>query len=207
MAKTKFYVVWKGRKTGIFNTWEACSAQVSGYQGAEYKAFDSLPAAQAAFRAAYADFKGKPAAASQAWLLAPTRPLLPSISVDAACSGAPGPLEYRGVETETGKPVFKAGPYRDGTNNVGEFLAIVKALVWLEEQEQAWPVYSDSENAILWVKAGKARTKLAHTGRNAELFALIDQAETWLAENKRSNKVLKWETDVWGENPADFGRK
>ena len=34
MAKTKFYVVWKGRKTGIFNTWEACSAQVSGYQGA-----------------------------------------------------------------------------------------------------------------------------------------------------------------------------
>ena len=207
MAKTKFYVVWKGRKTGIFNTWEACSAQVSGYQGAEYKAFDSLPAAQAAFRAAYADFKGKPASASQSWLLAPTPPLLPSISVDAACSGAPGPLEYRGVDTETGKPVFKAGPYRDGTNNVGEFLAIVRALEWLKEHEHAWPVYSDSENAILWVKAGKARTKLAHTGRNEELFALIDQAETWLAENKRSNKVLKWETDVWGENPADFGRK
>ncbi len=207
MPKTKYYVVWKGRKTGVFETWEQCSAQVSGFRDAEYKAFDSLPAAQAALRGKYADFKGKPAAASQSWLFAATRPLLPSISVDAACSGAPGPLEYRGVETETGKQLFKAGAFPDGTNNVGEFLAIVRALAWLKEHKQPWPIYSDSENAILWVKAGKARTKLAHTGRNEELFELIGRAETWLAENGRSNKVIKWDTDAWGENPADFGRK
>jgi ribonuclease HI len=207
MAKIKYYVVWKGRKTGIFNTWEACAAQVTGYKDAEYKAFDSLPAAQAALAGAYVDFKGKPAAATQSWLFARTRPLLPSLSVDAACSGAPGPLEYRGVETESGKAVFKAGPYRDGTNNVGEFLAIVRALAWLKEHRHDWPVYSDSENAIAWVKAGKARTKLAHTGCNEELFALIAQAEAWLAENGRANKVIKWDTAAWGENPADFGRK
>jgi len=206
MAKTKFYVVWKGRKTGIFNTWEACSAQVSGFRDAEYKAFDSLPAAQAALRGAYADFKGKPAS-TQGWLFAPTRPRLPSLSVDAACSGAPGPLEYRGVETETGKPVFKSGPHADGTNNVGEFLAIVQALAWLKEKKLDLPVYSDSENAIGWVKAGKARTKLLHTGRNRDLFDRIAWAEAWLAENSYSNAVLKWDTAAWGENPADFGRK
>lgn len=213
MAKAKFYVVWKGRRAGIFNTWDECSAQVSGYPGAEYKSFDSLPAAEAALRGRFADFKGKPPS-SQGWLLAPanvagvapTKPLLPSISVDAACSGNPGPLEYRGVETESGKQIFKLGPYADGTNNVGEFLAIVHALGWLQEQAINWPVYSDSENAILWVKAKKCRTKLAHTGRNAPLFELIHEAEQSLKVFK-TFRLLKWDTKAWGENPADFGRK
>jgi ribonuclease HI len=205
MAKQKFYVVWKGRRTGIFNSWDKCSAQVSGYPGAQYKAFDSLAAAQAALRGAYTDFKGKPFS-SQGWLFAPTKPLLPSICVDAACSGSPGPLEYRGVETETGKQIFKSGPYADGTNNVGEFLAIVHALAWLQEKKHAWPVYSDSENAILWVKAKKCRTNLAHTGRNEKLFDLINEAEESL-KSLKPHKILKWDTKAWGENPADFGRK
>ena len=205
MAKTKYYVVWKGRRTGIFNTWAECSAQVSGYPDAQFKAFDSLPAARAALDGAYSEFKGK-ASSTQKWLFAPTRPLLPSISVDAACSGAPGPLEYRGVETETGRQVFRLGPYADGTNNVGEFLAIVHALGWLKEKGHDWPVYSDSENAILWVKAGQARTKLAHTARNEGLFVSITQAEESLTGLKPF-RVLKWDTKAWGENPADFGRK
>lgn len=205
MPKTKFYVVWKGRRTGIFNTWDECSAQVSGYPDAQYKAFDSLPAAQAALRGAYADFKGKPFS-FQGWLFAPTRPLLPSISVDAACAGSPGPLEYRGVETESSKQVFRLGPYMDGTNNVGEFLAIVHALAWLQEKKLDWPVYSDSENAILWVKAKKCRTKLAHTAGNEKLFRMIDSAEKTL-KGLKPFRVLKWDTKAWGENPADFGRK
>ncbi len=205
MAKTKYYVVWKGRQTGIFNTWDECSAQVSGYPQAEYKAFDSLSAAQAAFRQKYGDYKGRPASLGN-WRSAATKPLLPSISVDAACAGSPGPLEYRGVETETSKQVFKSGLYSDGTNNVGEFLAIVQALAWLHEKKLDWPVYSDSENAIQWVKAGKARTKLAHTGRNDELFGLLKHAEETLKVLK-TFRVLKWDTKAWGENPADFGRK
>jgi ribonuclease HI len=220
MKKIKFYVVWKGRRTGIFNSWEACSAQVSGYAGAEYKAFDSLPAAEAALRGDYEQFRGKPAS-SQAWLFFPTRPILPSICVDAACSGVPGPVEWRGVETETGKQIFHQGPYPDGTNNVGEFLALVHALAWLKQQGSSgsgtagqMPVYSDSETAISWVKAGKCRTKLEQTDRNAELFDLISRAEDWLAENGLSGsstagqtRILKWDTNTWGEISADFGRK
>ncbi|MBL8103913.1 MAG: hypothetical protein JNM02_15390, partial [Anaerolineales bacterium] len=45
------------------------------------------------------------------------------------------------------------------------------------------------------------------TGRNEELFELIDRAEEWLKNNIYANKLLKWETQIWGENPADFGRK
>jgi ribonuclease HI len=205
MAKQKFYVVWKGRRTGVFNSWEACSAQVSGYPGAEYKSFDSLSAAESAFRGAYAAFMGKPASAGQ-WHMALTKPEIPSICVDAACAGVPGPVEWRGVETETSGQIFRAGPYPDGTNNVGEFLAIVRGLAWLTEKRLDWPLYSDSENAILWVKAKKCRTKMERTRKNAELFELIAQAEETLKDIK-SFRVLKWDTEMWGENPADFGRK
>jgi ribonuclease HI len=205
MAKQKFYVVWKGRRTGVFNSWEACSAQVSGYAGAEYKSFDNLSAAESAFRGAYAAFKGKPASAGQ-WKMALTKPEIPSISVDAACSGVPGPVEWRGVETESGQQLFKFGPYPDGTNNVGEFLAIIQGLAWLMEKGLTWPLYSDSENAILWVKAKKCRTKLERTRKNAELFELIAEAEETLKDLKPL-RILKWDTEMWGENPADFGRK
>ena len=160
MAKSKYYVVWKGRKPGIYTNWEACAAQVSGFAGAEYKAFDSLATAEGAYRGSYRAVAGKPAASLEQWKMALTRPLLPSISVDAAASGAPGPVEWRGVETGSGKQVFKAGPYPDGTNNVGEFLAIVDGLKWLKKDGLGWPLYSDSHNARLWVQLKKCRTKL-----------------------------------------------
>lgn len=206
MTKTKFYVVWKGRRTGIFNTWDECSAQVNGYPGAQYKSFDSLPAAQAALRAPYSVTKSEATLSQPPQVFSATRPLAPSISVDAACSGNPGPLEYRGVETESGKEIFKLGPFADGTNNIGEFLAIVHAAAWLVEQGYDWPIYSDSENAILWIKLKTCRTKLTQTGRNAKVFELIRQAEQTL-KTLKPFRLLKWETKAWGENPADFGRK
>lgn len=211
MKKAKFYVVWKGRQTGIFRSWEECSAQVSGCPGAEFKAFDSLPAAEAALRGSYEQFRGKPASA-QAWLprdsgVTPAQPILPSICVDAACSGVPGPVEWRGVQTETGEQIFHQGPYPDGTNNVGEFLALVHALAWMEKNNLFVSIYSDSKTALSWVRARKCRTELERSDRNIELFALIERAEAWLAEHEPGAKLLKWDTNAWGEIPADFGRK
>ena len=207
MRKQKFYVVWKGKKPGIYTSWADCEAQVKGFEGAQYKGFESREAAKIAFKGNYEDFKSKPHAVRQ-WLFTPNPPMLPSLSVDAACSGSPGPLEYRGVNTETGEQIFRAGPFPDGTNNVGEFLAVVHALTWLLKHDKEMPVYSDSENAISWVFTGECRTQLKRTPRNAPIFVLIRSAENWLAENElRDDAVLKWDTDLWGENPADFGRK
>jgi len=205
--KQKYYVVWKGRKPGIFTSWAECEKQVKGFAAAQYKAFDSLKEAEAAYQSKYEAFKGKPASQGK-WREASVRPILPSICVDAACSGAPGKLEYRGVFTESQEEVFRFGPFPDGTNNVGEFLAIVHALTWLAKHDKQLPVYSDSENGIAWVYTGKCRTKLKHTARNAPLFVMIHSAENWLAENElNDDEVLKWDTELWGENPADFGRK
>jgi ribonuclease HI len=207
MPKQKYYVVWKGRKTGIFTSWAECEQQVKGFVAAEYKAFDTLREAETAFKSEYEAYKGKPSSLGK-WRGASVKPILPSVCVDAACSGSPGKLEYRGVHTDSGKEFFRVGPFPDGTNNVGEFLAIVHALTWLTKNEKQMPVYSDSENAISWVYTGECKTRLKRTTRNAPLFIMIRSAENWLAENELlDDAVLKWDTDLWGEIPADFGRK
>ena len=207
MPKQKYYVVWKGRKPGIFTSWVEAEQQVKGFAAAQYKSFESLKEAEAAYRSEYAAFKGKPASHGK-WRTASVKPILPSISVDAACNGSPGILEYRGVYTDSQEEIFRVGPFPDGTNNVGEFLAIVHGLTWLQKHEKQLPIYSDSRNAISWVYNGECKTQLKHTSRNAPLFAMIHSAENWLAENAlRDNAVRKWDTDLWGENPADFGRK
>ncbi|MCK6540877.1 MAG: ribonuclease H family protein, partial [Anaerolineales bacterium] len=150
MPKQKYYVVWKGRKTGIFTSWAECEKQVKGFAGAEYKAFGTLREAETAFRSKYEAYKGKPSSLGK-WREASVKPILPSICVDAACSGSPGTLEYRGVYTESSKEIFRVGPFPDGTNNVGEFLAIVHALAWMAKNNKRISVYSDSESAIAWV--------------------------------------------------------
>jgi len=207
MPKQKFYVVWKGRKQGIFTSWEECEKQVKGFVGAEYKAFGTRKEAESAFQAKYEAFKGKSSSLGK-WKEADEHPILPSLSVDAACKGSPGKMEYRGVDTESGREIFRVGPFPDGTNNVGEFLAIVHALTWLVKHKKEMPVYSDSENAIAWVNTGFCKTNLKHTGKNALIFAMIRSAENWLAEYELDDDaVLKWQTKEWGENPADYGRK
>lgn len=203
MAKNKFYVVWKGRKTGIFGSWDECKKMVTAFDGAQYKGFATEREAKEAFAKSYWQSVGK----EQKVFNITNKPLTESIAVDAACSGNPGLMEYRGVYTRTGEQLFHKGPFEDGTNNIGEFLALVHGLAMLKKQGSTVPVYSDSVNAISWVKNKKCKTKLDENERNQEIFELIDRAEKWLAENSYPNQILKWETKVWGEIPADFGRK
>lgn len=209
MAKQqKYYVVWKGRQTGIFTRWDECAAQVKGYPDAEYKAFGSRQAAEEAFRGQYQDYEGKRVSSlSQQRLFEIGQPILASYAVDASCIGNPGTLEYRGVYTETGAEIFRQGPFEHGTNNVGEFLAIVHALALCKKHGLTLPIYSDSDNAIGWIKAQKCKTRLERDEKNARLFDLIERAEAWLKDNDYPNEILKWETEAWGEIPADFGRK
>jgi ribonuclease HI len=221
IKKKKYYVVWKGRQTGIFNTWDETAAQVNGFTGAEYKAFESRAEAESAFRGEYKAYRRKstprPLAVPGTAQLArsrlksspvqPDHPIPDSYCVDAASSGNPGRLEYRGVYTATRKEIFHQGPFQHGTNNVGEFLAIVHALAMFKEKGIPQPLYTDSVNAMKWVKAKKCKTKLARTEQNVPLFDLIARAESWLASNTYETKILKWDTRSWGEIPADFGRK
>ena len=210
MAKKKFYVVWEGHKKGVFTSWDICKKQIENFKGAEYKAFVSKNEAEKAFKGKYEDYKGKDTKKvmlSSEELKKYGKPIFPSLSVDAACAGNPGKMEYRGVDSETKRQLFIQGPFEKGTNNIGEFLALVHGLGYLKQKNVAFPIYSDSKIAMSWVKAGQCRTNLPISAENQQLFDLVKRAEKWLNENKYTTQILKWETKAWGEIPADFGRK
>ncbi len=211
MAKKKYYVVWQGHETGIFSSWNVCKKQIDGFQGAQYKAFVDKNEAETAFSKKYDDYKGidtKKKTLSDVEKKQYGKPILESISVDAACSGNPGKMEYRGVLTHNKQQIFIKGPYLKGTNNIGEFLALVHGLALLKNKRMhQLPIYSDSRIAMGWVQKKQCRTKLTFDASNKELLDLIKRAEKWLKENSFKNPILKWETKAWGEIPADFGRK
>lgn len=212
-SRKKFYVVWNGYATGVFDSWEECELQTKGYPGARYKSFDSQEAAVEAFR-------GDPD--EQIGLLrsiASHRPApvnyeafpeirLDALAVDAACAHNPGPVEYQGVWVRTGERIFHVGPLDGGTNNIGEFLALVHGLALLKAQGRPdTPVYTDSRTARSWVRLGHIKTNLQRTEANAHIFEMLDRAMAWLRANHVTNPILTWETQKWGEIPADFGRK
>lgn len=204
-SKNRYYVVWNGVNPGIYKSWNECQLQIKGFKGAVYKGFGTLEEAEKAYSEAPC-FRGKSAPEQKAPHKIPEN-LADAVAVDASCLGNPGKMEYRGVWVADGAPVFKAGPFEDGTNNIGEFLAIVHALAWMEQNGAHFTVCSDSRNAISWVKQKKCKTKLGRTGRNDKVFELIARAERWLATHPVNVPIVKWETKLWGEIPADFGRK
>lgn len=212
--KRKFYVVWVGHSPGIYDSWEECKAQTDGFPGAKYRAFDSQLAATNAYR-------GDPEeAAAMLRTIAKHSPkvtnyeaipdiILDSIAVDGACAKNPGPMEYRGVDVQTGAELFHFGPADDGTNNVAEYLALVHALALFDRQGNTHTaIYSDSRTALSWLRNRGHKSKLAPTPRNSRLFELLRRADAWVQSHPHyPNRVLKWDTERWGEIPADFGRK
>ncbi len=208
--KRKYYVVWKGIKTGVFDTWAECNKQISGFTQAQYKSFLSKKEAENAFEGSYWNYVGKNTKKTEVSFSEKKKvgnPIMQSISVDAACNTKTGDMEYKGVFTKTGQEIFIQGPFFDSTNNIGEFLALVHGLAWLKKQNNKLPIYSDSKVAIKWVKDKHAKTNQENTYRNKKIFEMIKRAEDWLKNNEYNTKILKWETRIWGEIPADFGRK
>jgi len=191
-SKQKFYAVRRGRTPGVYATWAECQRQTTGFKGAEFKSFPTRAAAEAWLADAAAPASGRPAT---------------GIAVDGACSGNPGPMEYRGVDIATGETLFSHGPFDGGTNNLAEFLAIVEAARMIDEGEHPGPVFSDSRTAMIWVEKGKHNSTVDERRMDRALRLLVEAAEGWLAGRERPPRVAKWETGVWGEIPADYGRK
>jgi ribonuclease HI len=215
MAKTnksKYYVVWVGQNPGIYHNWKDCQAQISGYPNAKYKSFSTEAEAKKAFKdSALSHISSKKKSDTK-----PTKASVDfakdinknSISVDAACSGNPGVMEYRAVETISKEEIFRMGPFHGGTNNIGEFLALVHALAMLKQKnDTSTLIYTDSRTALSWLKNKKVKTTLKATRHNKDVFTLLQRAEKWVKENDINNKIVKWPTKEWGEIPADFGRK
>lgn len=205
--KAAYYVVWSGKTPGIYDTWEDCEAQVKGVQGAKYKGFASRPEAEQALASSPENYIIRKPKAEKEENGQLSTPILPALAVDAACSGNPGVMEFRGVIADTGTEVFHRGPFNGGTNNIGEFLAIVLGLAYLKQNNLPWVLYTDSRTALSWLKKGHADTKIEWNAQNQDLFFMLRKAEMWLHDNTWTTPIYKWDTKSWGEIPADFGRK
>ena len=205
----KYYTVFQPfQSRGVYDTWDKCSAVVRGVPGSSFASFKTQEEATAALAAGSLQAARKSALSFSRWR---GRVITPCIAVDAACSGCPGPVEFRGVVLPEGFEAFRCGPFKSGTNNVGEFLAIVHGLRWLDSLSlrSSWKLYSDSATAINWTTSEEriCRTK-RRDSLGKELRILVEDAERWLKNTPVSEDViLKWETSAWGEIPADFGRK
>lgn len=213
MPKRKFYVVWEGRAPGVYDSWEECEAQVTGYPGAKYKSFGSQTDAVNAFR------NGDSTGLDLIRAIGAHKPdivnysafpeiRLDAIAVDGACAKNPGPMEYRGVSVATGEEIFHIGPLAGGTNNIGEYIAIIHAASLLARRgDYKTPIYSDSRTALSWIRRRRSNTTIKPTAENERVIELLRRADAWIAANNIVNPLLKWDTEHWGEIPADFGRK
>lgn len=216
----KFYVVWEGRQIGVYDNWDDVRDSVENFPGARYKSYTSQVEAVEAFRSSLA---GREASLGDILVGGrhsdaletpgngpgnyPPEVDLTAWAVDASCLGNPGVMEYRGVEVGTGREIFRVGPFDDATNNIGEFLAIVHALALMFRRGEWHTIYSDSKTGMAWVRQRRVRTQLQRTPKNAKVFELLARGLDWLSTHQYPVHILKWQTDLWGEIPADFGRK
>lgn len=136
---------------------------------------------------------------------------LDAIAVDGACAGNPGRMEYRAVRVVDGQEIFHIGATKIfiGTNNIAEYLAMIHlAAILTKNNDTTTPIYTDSKNTLSWLRKGHSKTTLEENEATAPTLELLRRADAWLAANGPiRNPILKWKTELWGEIPADFGRK
>ncbi len=216
----RYYVVWKGRQPGVYDNLDDAMEQVDNFPGALFKSYPTAAEAADAYRREElkndkADLGSLLLNSARMNMPAPGKPdymQFPEIdlngwAVDASCQGNPGRMEYRGVELMTGREIFRVGPFEKSTNNIGEFLAIVHAISLMQKKGETHTIYSDSVTGMAWVRDRKIKTKLERTAANENSFKMMERALSWLNSHSFRPRILKWQTEIWGEIPADFGRK
>jgi ribonuclease HI len=203
----KFYVVRKWKKIWIFDSRDECKDSVNGFSDAKYKWFSSKEDAEIALQEWWEKYYEVKKITKKVKVKNEDIPFFTeSIAVDAACSGNPWEMEYRGIDLQTWDEIFHE-KFKIWTNNIWEFLAIVHWLNYLWNDNRV--IYSDSRIAISRVNQWKCKTQINSDGNPdfSKTFDAIKRAENWLKENEIKHKILKWNTEDWWEIPADFGRK
>jgi len=196
----KYYVVWKGRETGIFTDWGTCKKHIDHFPGARYKSFKTLIEAESAF-------KGRPAsggAASRragassgvkkkAGIRTYTASDIEKMSIDTKIY-TDGGCEPNPGEAGSGIAVYRSekidelwyGLYNpNGTNNTAELNALHQALMISEDEiskKRSVAIFCDSKYSIQcvtqwaagWEKKGwkKAGGEIKNLVLIQEMFAL-----------------------------------
>jgi ribonuclease HI len=200
--KKKYYAIIGGKDQGLhYDTWNNIELKVNGNSGVYSKCLEQDKIAAMDY------FEKHKLAISEVKqdIKESTVVSIPEHGnvVDGACNQNTGEFQYQVFDLNTQSIKHTSKPYLNGTNNIAEFFAIICALRAFAKTKSNYPIYSDSTTAIKWVKDRCCNTKV----NDRELLMKISEQIEWLRSNNCPNPILKWETKIWGENPADFGRK
>jgi ribonuclease HI len=217
MAK-KHYVVWVGNNTGVFDNWAETQKATSGAKGAKFKSFPNITEANKAFTESYELHYGnsdgeKSTSGKIKVKITKKLDLKAYLTVDAAYNGKES--EWRGVMCGTDFPhepeIFRSPVHSGGSNNIGEFLALIEGICYLLKSNQLHiPIYSDSKTALAWHRNKEHKSTVIDNKINDPVMMnkFFKSFDFLNGKAKELNYILeKWHTKEWGEIAADFGRK
>lgn len=197
----KYYVVWKGRETGVFNDWSTCKKHIDHFPGARYKSFKTLSDAQAAFKGSASLSSGSPATKKKAGIKTYTAAEIKAIDVetkiftDGGCEPNPGEAGS-GIAVYRDEQVSELwyGLYNPkGTNNTAELNALFQAMIMAKSElseGRSVAIFCDSKYSIQcvtqwaagWEKKGwkKAGGEIKNLALIQEMFALYQELKSTL---------------------------
>lgn len=213
MSKNKFYVVWKGRETGVFTDWTEVSKLIKGFRNAEYKGFANKESAELEFQLGSPSGRSKinevkvsekPEGASSKT----KAPDYECLTVDGSYLGSKNMMQYRCVWNASGEEVFGTKPILGGNQNIAEFLALVGAMKYrVVTKQYDLHIYSDSKTALSWVRNKKIKSTYDLGQLDEIVQNRIYGALEFISKSGVAKNLFKWESALWGEIPADYGRK
>ncbi len=207
MAKYSCYAVLEGRVPGVYDTWNECSAQVTGYSGAIFKGHICHSSARYEFRLhqrrKIAKFKIRTTPLAKKKKVS-TLPTSEYIVAGASYDRFNDTLTYRVVMGGTNETLFESEVYSGGNQSLGEYLALIEALKWVRENyKHDIPVLSNSMSAIIWIENKAYKGSLGIHDMDSDLYLELKKAKEYLSDMcqdgyKYSLNTLKWNNKLLG---------
>ncbi len=223
MAK-KYYVIWKGGQTGIFDNWPQVQQLTAGRADAQYMGFPSKAEAEAAFADTYTKAlmkrslaKGNSASSKASTTAQSSKSLGNAADINIYCDGACSPNPGKsgtGIAIYQGKQLTELwyGLYQaDGTNNTAELNGMLEAFKLAQHyvDQQQVQILSDSKYSIDcitkwaagWQKKGWKKAD-GQAIKNPELVKACYQYYLAL-RNKITISHVKGHANIEGNELAD----
>lgn len=229
----KFYVVWKGAKTGVFTSWPEVQKNTAGRSDAQYMGFASKSEAEQAFASSYTKALmkrsltkqgAKPSANSKPASKANTSSAKAqsnlAIYTDGACSPNPGKsgtglAVYEKLDDKMQLTALYYGLYQAmGTNNTAELNGLLAGFkladhILAKGKHQSVDILSDSKYSIdcitKWAKGWQAKGWTRGKGEEIKNLAVIQQCYALYQKLKSQLNIIhvKGHADIEGNELAD----
>lgn len=138
-------------------------------------------------------------------------PTVNTICCDASCinNGREDSVgSFKIVRFETDETLYESHAYYGSTNNMMEYMALLKTMIMCKRNGWDYDIYTDSLIAMYWLYQNTEKSKLKDWMDSIDLEQL-DHFENMVYSDKSSfrNRIFFWDNQFFGEIPADLDGK